>query len=1330
MEEKGSNRINSPYFIGLDVGTNSVGWAVTDPEYNVLRFKGNSMWGARLFDEAKSAAERRMARVARRRLERRKQRLLYLEELFSAEIGKTDLLFFRRLHESALFPDDKTEGSGKYTLFNDPNFTDRDYLRRYPTVYHLRSELVHSSGPHDSRLVFLALHHIIKHRGHFLYETLENGDKCLTVDAALQELKEYLAEEMEIDFAPDAAFAAILSNRDLRISQKKAALRAALNASAVTDGSGADLKAIADLLAGAKVKLTAIYDDPELKDAEPASIALSDDLDAVFDSLSSALGERAELLLAVKKVFDAARLSEMRGGEEYLCDAKVCQYNKNHADLRALKDYVREAASGKYRSIFYKNAKYPNNYAAYSRYRSESGDKTCKQEDFCAFLKSVLPKPAAEHPFAPLYAQIEEKTFLPRLTGSENGIIPYQLHRQELRKILDNASAYLPFLLEKDADGISVREKIEAVFSFRVPYYVGPMKGHWAERTEEAKRTGEKAYPWNFEKVVDLDASAAAFLKDLIGKCTYTGAPVLPKDSLLYSEFMLLNELNPLRLNGNELPVSVKQKLLEDLFKKENRRVTKKRILDYLVMHGYAAKTDEISGIDDPVKTRLRSYHDFAPLIPVLGEEAVEKIIEGTLVYSDDKRMLRRWLKKNFPALNEDDVRKICRLKYADWGRLSKEFLTELYSGADEQGEAQNILYYLRNTNLNLMQLLNDPEHANLLAAAEERRRARFGSDSLRSQLDEMYISPAVRRSIWQTLKITDEITHIRGGAPEKIFVEVARGEDAAKKGKRTKSRKEQLLELYRACGEDSSTLYDRLAATDESNLRKDKLFLYYTQFGKCMYSGEPIDLEAALHDDKTYDIDHIFPRSRIKDDSLDNRVLVKSVLNREKTNTYPISQDIRSRMLPFWTILHDKKMIGDKKFDRLKRNKELTDDELAAFVQRQLTETQQSTKALAQLLQEIYPETEIVYSKAGNVSEFRQEFGLLKCREVNDLHHAKDAYLNIVVGNVYKTKFTDRFFLNIRKENYSLKTVFDRDTPGAWKADGTSIATVKKYMAKNNPIITRMPREENGLLFKQTIMPAGKGQIPIKADKPIEKYGGYTSRFASHFIVVEHQRGKKKIRTIEPVYIYGKSLFKNDPVKYCTQILQLTNPSVVYSPIYIDSTLELNGERLTLTGGTASSGDGRDLYNHTVQLAVDDEKTKWTKSILKYLRRCSEQRKEIPVTPFDGVDSEKNMALYDFFLKKLSSNCYRNLFSKEEQILAKRREDFSNLPVAAQCRIIAEVLKIFTCNAELPNLKELCGSAIGERIRKSANISGLNSAYIIHQSPTGLYEYRTDLLH
>jgi len=31
----------------------------------------------------------------------------------------------------------------------------------------------------------------------------------------------------------------------------------------------------------------------------------------------------------------------------------------------------------------------------------------------------------------------------------------------------------------------------------------------------------------------------------------------------------------------------------------------------------------------------------------------------------------------------------------------------------------------------------------------------------------------------------------------------------------------------------------------------------------------------------------------------------------------------------------------------------------------------------------------------------------MIKVREVNDFHHAKDAYLNIVVGNTYYVKFT-----------------------------------------------------------------------------------------------------------------------------------------------------------------------------------------------------------------------------------------------------------------------------------------------------------------------------------
>lgn len=44
--------IKNGYYLGLDMGTNSVGWAVTDKEYRVLRAKGKDLWGIREFDEA------------------------------------------------------------------------------------------------------------------------------------------------------------------------------------------------------------------------------------------------------------------------------------------------------------------------------------------------------------------------------------------------------------------------------------------------------------------------------------------------------------------------------------------------------------------------------------------------------------------------------------------------------------------------------------------------------------------------------------------------------------------------------------------------------------------------------------------------------------------------------------------------------------------------------------------------------------------------------------------------------------------------------------------------------------------------------------------------------------------------------------------------------------------------------------------------------------------------------------------------------------------------------------------------------------------------------
>ena len=114
------------YYLGLDIQTNSVGWAVTDKRYNLLKSHGKTMWGIRLFEQANTAKERKEHRAARRRLIRKKQRIKQVDEYFEKDIIKIDPGFYLRLEESKFWSEDKTENQ-KNTLFNDKDYTDKNF---------------------------------------------------------------------------------------------------------------------------------------------------------------------------------------------------------------------------------------------------------------------------------------------------------------------------------------------------------------------------------------------------------------------------------------------------------------------------------------------------------------------------------------------------------------------------------------------------------------------------------------------------------------------------------------------------------------------------------------------------------------------------------------------------------------------------------------------------------------------------------------------------------------------------------------------------------------------------------------------------------------------------------------------------------------------------------------------------------------------------------------------------------------------------------------------------------------------------------------------------
>lgn len=126
---------------------------------------------------------------------------------------------------------------------------------------------------------------------------------------------------------------------------------------------------------------------------------------------------------------------------------------------------------------------------------------------------------------------------MPKQVNSNNRVIPEQLYKNELIKILKNAEGYCTFLKEKDEDGLTISDRIISIFNFKIPYFVGPLTNCKDSKRNHAwiVRKAGKILPWNFEKMVDLDSSEELFIKRMTNHCTYlAGEDVLPKDSLTY----------------------------------------------------------------------------------------------------------------------------------------------------------------------------------------------------------------------------------------------------------------------------------------------------------------------------------------------------------------------------------------------------------------------------------------------------------------------------------------------------------------------------------------------------------------------------------------------------------------------------------------------------------------------------------------------------------------------------------------------------------------------------------------------------------------------------
>lgn len=887
---------NKVWYLGLDIGTASVGWAATDTEYKIIRKNKKRLWGVRLFEEATTAQERRTYRSNRRRLARRKWRLYLLEELFSEEIAKVDPNFYLKLRESKYHYDDKTH-KVPFAIFNDKDYTDKDYYKEYPTIYHLRTSLMTEKEP-DIRKVFLAIHHILKNRGHFLY-------KDLSVERNNLEdlIKELLVTGQFIDIEE---IDMLLLNRIEEISYSKISKKDKENEIAKlfkrekNVNNVKQLNKVFKLIFGGSSSLSDLFDDESYKDVDKQVKKISfveknyEEVRYMYEEILKE-DKDIEILDLAKKCFNCITLDKIIQEGKTLSESKVELFEKHKADLAKLKALVKsdsklseEKKDEFYRIIFKDDNDKGTNYVNYIKDSKEG--KSCSYEDFKKFLVKELTKLEDSEEKNKILTDLELETFLPLQRTKDNSVVPYQIHREELIRILENTEKYYSFLKEKDESGYTVKEKIVQLLEFRIPYYVGPLNSHkkaseggyaWSVRNKGEENT--PVTPWNYSKVIDESASAEKFITNLTNKCTYLkGEEVLPKHSLLYSEFALLNELNALRYDGNRISLEARNTIIEKLFKEQGKKVTKKSIKDLLKAEGFINGKGEISGIDITVKNDLKSYRDFKKILgDKFNTEHVENIILWSTIFDKEqgKKLIKEKIEDFYGGIySEDEISKILKLNYKGWGNFSRKLLTEIVSEKlfnEETGECLNIINAMRYNNILFMELLAD--RFDYMSQIEDFNKTlqKEVTEITPDILEDLYVSPAVKRSIWQTLRIVEELKKIIGYEPSKIFIETTRKNKTKKIA--TNSRKEMLKKVYDSIStKDIMNLEKELDYTfnlqnknkmlgdeDDLSLKRKKLFLYYLQLGRCVYSGESIKLDK-LFNDNYYNIDHIYPQVKV----------------------------------------------------------------------------------------------------------------------------------------------------------------------------------------------------------------------------------------------------------------------------------------------------------------------------------------------------------------------------------------------------------------------------------------------------------------------------------
>lgn len=1346
------------YYIGLDVGTDSVGWATSNENFELLRIKGKTAWGSRIFEAANDAKDRRLKRANKRRLNRRKYRIILLNSLFEDLITPIDNTFFRRLLSSSYALEDRDV---EIPFLFASKEEEKSFHKKFPTIWHLRKALVNGDEDalKDIRNVYIAIHHIIKYRGNFLKtgEFKVNNFNFSLFDEFNGQIKSFCAslqdiseEEVEFDLIPEQNYGKIIKlveDDTYNKRQKPKAIKELFNSCVVELNPYIEL--FTSLLSGASFDLSKLDKDR----FEKEKIVFDSSYDDKEDEFKQKLGDLFFIVDTAKKIYDFVELKKLLKNYQFISESFSQIYDTHKEELSALKKICRDIDE-KFNlngvdSLYYKIFKDPDNEKNYASFVGVSSGHS-RNKDIHSFNSFILELLSSydeylknNRNYQSLRCLLERDECLLINANKSTSLIPHQLHKNELARILDNA--------EKYHKGIgAIKEKLIQLFMFRVPYYYGPLNDS-SPYSSIVRNSNKIVTPWNISEVIDDRQTKINFINKLTNYCQYLigEGDILPRQSLIYQRYIILDRLNSLSINGARISKAVRDDLLNNLILR-NSSVSVSRISAYLKKQYEIYKKDgvSISGINQKDAFINSSYFFFTNFfgIEVLSEEQfkiAEQIIKFMTIYKDNVKDGVDYINESVCLLTSQQKKLLETQRFDGWSPFSKKLLTGVKS-VDDSGVVLSIIDVMGEEVLNFQECLYSSKYS-FKEKIDAINQEISGVMSDEEFVEELINStpPKMRRSVIQAKRIVEEIVKFKHEEPKYISIEVTRENDPKKKGKETASRIEEISKFIKSFEKDNNNIIksqgkklsqDLNSLIEAKNLTKLKgkhLYLYFKQDGIDLYTGKPMDLYEVLNG-TAYDVDHIIPQRLIKDDSLDNLVLVNRVDNQNtKNGRYPLPEVIRNnenvRLL--WKILLSKGAISNKKYNNLIRSNPLTDDELSMFVNAQINVVNQSNIVIRNILQRLYPNTILIFSKAQYPSEIRKQLVIPKMRDLNDTHHAIDAYLNIVSGVLLYERFNTKFWYNdkIKDNKYESLNLSKYLMSALGKANLGD--KVYKTCSRRDILLSYRNEYQDSKFYKETIYKAKTSDslIPVHTKgfmKDIDKYGGYKELATNYFIIatISGKKTRKELMTVPLLYekLFSKNKLRD---KLISEFNLKKGESIDVNfkkKIFYNTELIVNGANYLLVG----KGDRINLKPISPVYLPFDYQVYLNKGLKNFelFKDRSEDKIEIILNRQESgsfvLSKEKNLEILDFIIN-LANNKKYDFCPMVTQIRDWKHDEFKALKIGEQIKEIMSLLALFTRKSRSLSLVKKSS------FLKSKTFINECQVYIVYRSITGLETFK-----